>query len=241
MLEDAKFIPPNIILECDVCVLGAGPAGITIGHELVGTSRSVILLAGGGTRETEEWRALNRGFSWPPGSHEPLERNRRRQFGGASAVWGGRCVPLDPIDFEERSWVPFSGWPLTSADLASYIIRATKLCEAGEAIYNASSLFLDRQSEIIAGFDGPDVFSWPLERWGPPTHFAKRYGPALRKALNVRVLLNASGVHLQLEIRQQDLPRRSRLLCNASFPDPRSDSGPGLRSARECSHTIGVK
>ena len=199
MIREAMTVPTDTILQCDVCIIGGGPAGIAIGHEMVGSSQRVIMLESGGWKESAESRDLLRGFVWPAGSHEPLEQNRRRQFGGSSVAWGGRCVPLDGIDFEKRSWVPFSGWPIAAKDLSVHFARATELCEAGRPLYDAMEAFPDREREMIAGFDGPDIVSSSLERWGPPTNFAMRYGPLLDKAPNVTVLLNATAVHLHLE------------------------------------------
>ena len=199
MIRSATDYLAGTVLDCDVCVIGGGPAGIAIGHELAGSSKSVILLESGGWKETPESQDSLRGFVWPSESHEPLEENRRRQFGGSSVAWGGRCVPLNQVDFENRSWIPFSGWPIRAEDLRLYLGSATKLCEAGRPIYDAREAFPDRQHEMIVGFDGPDVISSALERWGPPTNFAKRYRMLLEKARNITVLLNATATRLQLD------------------------------------------
>lgn len=73
--------------------------------------RKIIAVAGGAWPETIVNQDLNWGTAPTPGSQEPLEENRRRQFEGTSAAWGSRCIPLEPIDFKKRSWVPNSGWP----------------------------------------------------------------------------------------------------------------------------------
>ena len=199
MIEDARGIPPGTSLQCDVCIIGGGPAGISIAKELVGTSSSVILLEAGQRKETAEARDLLRGYVEPPQSHEPLEENRRLQWGGASAAWGGRCIPFDAIDFEKRDWVPHSGWPITKPQLDPYYDRAMALCEAGEYKFLADHTFPQTQREIIAGFDGPDVVSNPLERWSPPTHFGKRYAGDLEAGGNIRVLLNANCLRINLD------------------------------------------
>ncbi|MDR6758897.1 choline dehydrogenase-like flavoprotein [Mycoplana sp. BE70] len=192
-------VPAGTILECDVLIVGSGPAGITIAMELAGSSLRTILLESGGERETAQSRDLLRGSVHPAGSHEPLETNRRRVFGGTSTAWGGRCIPFDPIDFERRPWIPYSGWPLEWRDVQPYFARAAFLCEVGEPMFDASAAFADRQAEMIAGFDGGGVVSSPLERWGPPTNFAKRYGPLLDKYANLTTVLNATVVGLKFD------------------------------------------
>lgn len=205
MIEDARQIPPGSTVSADVCIIGAGAAGITIARELANSALEVVVLVGGGHRERPQDRDMYRGSVAPDSPHEPIEENRRRAWGGTTALWGGRCIPLDPIDFEQRDYVPHSGWPLSYADLLPYYRRANVVCEAGAFEYEAAEALPGRQSEMIAGFDGTDVVSTRLERWSPPTNFARRYGPELRNAPNVRVLMYASAVHLQLA------PDRQRL------------------------------
>jgi choline dehydrogenase-like flavoprotein len=222
MIQDARRIPAGTVLEYDVCIVGGGAAGISMAKALAGTSWRVLLVEAGERGETAQARDLYRGFAAPAESHEPLEENRRRQFGGTTAAWGGRCVPFDAIDFEERSWVPHSGWPLKKSELESYYARALELCEAGEYKFQSTEAFPDSQREMIAGFDGSDVVSTPLERWGPPTRFGKRYAADLQASDNVTVLLNANCLHIQLDPAGQRVEqiavasfKRNRLIIKA--------------------------
>ena len=89
--------PHGSVTDCDLLIIGSGPAGITVASAMAGTACRVVLLESGGPRETPEKRDLLRGYVWPQGSHEPLENNRRRQFGGTSTAWGGRCIPFDQV------------------------------------------------------------------------------------------------------------------------------------------------
>ena len=199
MIEDARKIPAGTTLDADLCIIGGGPAGISIAREFAGTGKKVILLVGGGRRERADYRDLYRGFAEPPGSHEPLEENRPRVLGGGTTVWGSRCVPYDPIDFEKREWIPHSGWPITYESLRPHFERANVICETGDFRYDARDVFPDKQREMIAGFDGADIATWQLERWGPPTDFGRRYEKDLRTAENISVLLHAHATNLQLE------------------------------------------
>ncbi len=191
-------LPAGTVVDADVCVVGGGAAGIAIAHELADSPIRVVLLTGGDRRESRDDRDLYRGEVAPGTSHEPLEEGRRRAWGGTTSAWHGRCVPLDPLDLEARSWVADSGWPIGYEELERYFARATDLCEAGPCRYDAREAFPDSQSEMIAGFDGPDMVSSRLERFSPPTNFAHRYGPALERAGRVRVLLGAHALALDL-------------------------------------------
>jgi len=58
----------------------------------------------------------------------PVDANSRiRTFGGTTTVWGGGWKPLDPIDFEKRDWIPFSGWPIKYEDLIPYYERGARI------------------------------------------------------------------------------------------------------------------
>lgn len=198
MIEDAHHITAGNRLEADLCIVGGGAAAISLALAYMNSGKSVVIIPGGGMNQTADGIDLYRGKVNPKGSHEPLEENRIRMWGGTTTVWGGRCVPFDPIDFEERSWVPESGWPVDIKDLDNYIERANQLSEAGQSDFDARSTFPDKQEEILKGFDDDQMVSWPMERWSIPTDYSKRYRAELESAPNIRVLLHAHAVHLQL-------------------------------------------
>ena len=66
-----------------------------------------------------------------------LTASRVRCYGGSGNVWGGKCGPLDPMDFEKRSWIPHSAGRSTAGRCSPYYDRACALLE-------------------MAKFDGPD-------------------------------------------------------------------------------------
>ncbi|HZC34695.1 MAG TPA: NAD(P)-binding protein, partial [Chthoniobacterales bacterium] len=109
--------------ECDVCLIGSGPAGITIARELSDTGLRVTVLESGGFVRSPEVDALNEveNIGRPRVVDQWSVRNRI--VGGSSHTWGGRCAAFDAIDFEERPWVPESGWPFEIGDLTPYLNR----------------------------------------------------------------------------------------------------------------------
>ncbi|MEI8340780.1 MAG: GMC family oxidoreductase, partial [Verrucomicrobiota bacterium] len=133
MIEDARLIAPDSSHEADLCIVGGGAAAIAVALEYMKSGRQIILLPGGGPNQTAAGIDLYRGKVSPAGSHEPLEENRLRMWGGTTTVWGGRCVPFDPVDFESRPWMPDSGWPISLHEIENYISRASELSEAGQA------------------------------------------------------------------------------------------------------------
>jgi choline dehydrogenase-like flavoprotein len=196
MFVEAKDVASGTRLQADVCIIGGGAAGITIARALDSPHCKTILIAGGGKHESALGTDLYSGSVSPPHTHEPLQENRVRAWGGSTIAWGGRCIPYEEIDFRRREWMPHSGWPITFAELSPYIDAACNVCEAGKPVFDARQAFPDRQPEILAGFDGDEMTSWQLERWSPPTNFATRYGTELKRSSNVTVMLDGHVVRL---------------------------------------------
>jgi choline dehydrogenase-like flavoprotein len=109
LLIDARALSENEIIETDICIIGAGPAGITLAHEFLGQPFRVCLLESGGLEPDEQTESLSEGenIGLP---YLALKTTRFRYFGGTLGM-GAWCGPLDEIDFEKRDWVPYSGWP----------------------------------------------------------------------------------------------------------------------------------
>ncbi|MFT3905578.1 MAG: GMC family oxidoreductase [Steroidobacteraceae bacterium] len=199
MLLDLTELPSDQNLQADVCIIGAGAAGITLALELMGSGLEVLLLEAGGLAEEAATQAFYEGTVANEALHSPPLRYRQRRFGGTTTIWGGRCMPLDDIDFEARDFVPHSGWPLGPEELAPYYRLANRLCEAGEFCYRFADTFPPPQREMIAGFRGVSFDSDRLERFSCPTDFGRRYGERLRAAANVRVVLHANVTRLSLD------------------------------------------
>ena len=118
-------------LRCDVCIIGSGPAGMTITRELSDTPLRVTLLESGRTERQDETDALNEieSVGWPRVMDQWLVRNR--VVGGSSRTWKGRCAPFNEIDLRFRDWIPYSGWPFEIDDLTPYIDRSARYLGLG--------------------------------------------------------------------------------------------------------------
>ena len=205
MIEDANRIENDALLQADVCVVGAGPAGIALTLALSEAGLTVLLLESGQFKEDAATQALYQGEVADEAMHSPPDKYRQRRLGGASAIWGGRCMPFDAIDFETRSQVPDSGWPLSYADLLPYYPRANALAEAGRFSYEADDALGPQAAPLIGGFSSQILRTGGLERFSCPTDFGRRYARRLELAPGVRLLLGANCTALRLQADGQAL------------------------------------
>jgi len=194
MLLSARDLESSAAIECDICIIGGGAAGITIARELAGGQPKVCLLESGGLEYDAETQNLYRGevTGW---SYPALDAGRVRYFGGSTNHWAGSCEPFDQIDFEERPWVPYSGWPLARETLDPFYERAQAYCQLGPYQYDPQfwSEITDREPLLL---DPHRVVSRVVQS-SPPTRFGEVYRGDLERAANVQVLLHANALHLE--------------------------------------------
>jgi choline dehydrogenase-like flavoprotein len=186
---DATSLPMQATLEAEVAIVGAGPAGITLALELAKAGHHVLLVESGGDSYSADAQALGETVGHDP-SHVPMSFATRRQIGGASNLWGGRCVPFDPVDFERRALVGDIRWPLGYAELERHFSRACELCMCGEPAFDASQIPSLADDALIPGWPDGDVHSTSLERWSCPTNFGRVYRDALKGSALVTVVSN---------------------------------------------------
>ncbi len=123
-ITDVRTLPESATVTADVCIVGSGPAGLTLATELNGSGLKIVLLESGDLARNAWTESMNEIVS--VGVPRVLDTGevRNRVFGGTSATWTGRVTPLDDLDFKNRDWVPGSGWPITRESLKPYYRRA---------------------------------------------------------------------------------------------------------------------
>jgi choline dehydrogenase-like flavoprotein len=194
LLVDARGLQDGERIEADVCIVGAGAAGITIARALIGGGLRVAVLESGGREFTEDTQELYKGES-ADGRYAAPERLRLRYFGGTTNHWEGYCRPLDPIDFIARPWVPYSGWPFSRDELVPHYRRAEKICQVGPFDYASPQWSGEGRGQPFP-FD-PARIATTVYRRSPPTRFGDVYGDELTKASNVAVYLQANVVEIE--------------------------------------------
>ena len=189
-------VPLGATLGADLCIVGAGAAGIALALRARTRGRSILLMEAGDSRRDEATQSLYVAELADAALHTPGDRYRERRLGGSTATWGGRCVPFDPIDFDRRPWAPGTDWPIGYEALARHYEDANELCEVGEFAYDAPQAGLGDSPLPIEGFRSASFSVDALERASPPTRFWRRYGERLRHCADVTVCRRANCVEL---------------------------------------------
>jgi choline dehydrogenase-like flavoprotein len=182
---DARKLPGNSTIEGDICIIGAGAAGISMALDWVNTSYKVILLEGGGFDYDDQVQDLYAGKTTGQ-RYYPLRSARLHMFGGTTGHWAGMCAPFDDIDFEKRDYIEHSGWPITRADLDPYYARAHKLLELGPYNYDLK-FWQEGYREYESMLEENDVVWNKIWQFSPPTRFGEKYRAPIVSAKNIHL------------------------------------------------------
>jgi choline dehydrogenase-like flavoprotein len=200
MEVDARTLAAPV-LDADVCIVGAGPAGLTLARELATRDRRIVLLESGGRNPDPAAQALSDGTTTGDAYDGP-DLTRHRQAGGTARIWntrfgdevGAKYAPLDAVDFEAREWWPLSGWPFDRAHLDPYYERAQTLCGLGRFTYRGEDWeHPDRRRLGLS----PGPLTTGVYHFGPDRVFTELHLEEIRRARNALLCLNATSVELE--------------------------------------------
>lgn len=217
MLIDLATNPEAAERPFEVCVIGAGAAGVCIARELMRAGHQVCLAESGGMDFEERTQALYQGENIGHPYYD-LAQARLRFFGGTVSIWGGRCALLDEIDFAKRDWVPHSGWPITRDDVMPYYRRAQDIFELGRFEWDDAYRLCGIADQ---GFD-PQKLATDLWRFDEANErFGRARAQDLIDAPNLTLMLHANAVKLQASangaqiehVELRSLGGRSARLC----------------------------
>jgi len=194
MHTDARNLDNNSLIEGDICIVGAGAAGISIALDWSGGPSRVILLEGGGFDYDENIQELYQGKTTGQ-RYYPLMSSRLHYFGGTTGHWAGFCSTMDQIDFEKRDWVNYSGWPILRSDLDDYYQRAQKLLELGPFEYGLQ-YWQKKDPALVPIPADPNVVWNKMWQFSPPTRFGTRYREDILRAKNIHLYTHANVTEL---------------------------------------------
>ena len=203
MILDVSTLAETTRPETDICIVGGGVAGIILAREFIGKSVRVCVLESGGGKRQPSPDNTPAGVDDRRLPYSAQKVPNARRFGGSAHFWdvpigghrlGARLRPLDPIDFEKRDWVPYSGWPFRKSDLNPFYDRAQAICRVEPASFAIDDwediqtprlpLPEDNVQTIIYKFIARDTV-------------AKEYTEAVSRADNITTFLRANVLEIE--------------------------------------------
>jgi choline dehydrogenase-like flavoprotein len=204
MLINSESVVSEAVIEADICIVGAGPAGITLAREFIGSPQRVVLLESGTFENDSHIQELNDAqVDSEYLASDALSVGRRRQFGGTPNKWVystepadgrlyARCVPPESIDFELHADDPSLRWPFSFNDIRPYYERAQTVWNGGRFDY-AVDTWADGAPSIQTT---KGLLQTRISQHGPSDVFITRYRDDLLLAANIYVYLECTAIAL---------------------------------------------
>jgi choline dehydrogenase-like flavoprotein len=219
MIIDARSLPDGHTIEADICIVGAGTAGLTVANEFANRHFKVCLIESGGLTPDRKTQSLYKGENLGHPYYR-LDTSRSRYFGGSTNRWDiavgnddcsrARMRPLDPIDFEHRDWVPHSGWPFDKAHLDPFYDRAQEHCRIAPPGFCVAD-WSDPAKTPPVRFNGNRAQS-VIFKFGSKYPLVKDIAGAITSAANIDTYLHANAIDIDMA-ETAKLVRRVRVAC----------------------------
>lgn len=195
---DSHNLEDQSAYDYDLCIIGAGAAGISLARKLRGRDTKICVLEGGGLEPDRNSQQLYQGeIAGLP--YFPLDSCRLRYFGGTTNHWAGYCWPLQATTFAAKSWLPYSGWPINQRDLAPYYNEAADLLGLSKESWSPERGWdLSVWEEIIGEYRAPidPAYFHQVSTHIKPVRMGRVFRKDLEHASNIDVFLNANVVDL---------------------------------------------
>lgn len=178
----------------DLCIVGTGPIGLSMALEAQARGARVLLLESGKREQDTATQVHSRADITDLNRHAPMEIATNRSLGGGSWLWGGRCVPFEPIDFAPRSFVPGGAWPITLDELLPWYPAAAQFLDCGKSLFRSPSDWPTM----------PEIELSQLERWAQQPKLAPKLGGWVLATDGIDVLFEATVSGLNLSDHRDD-------------------------------------
>ena len=181
-------------IDADLCIIGAGAAGIALAREYIGSGLRVVLIESGDFKYRHRTQFLYLGRNTGKQNFSTVF-SRFRVFGGSTTRWGGQCRPLDPIDFERQEAIPYSGWPFDYEHIEPFYRRAQIVCNLGPYDYNPATWSSRKHPTHVVG----ESLTTRAYQFSYPANFDEAYRHELERTSDIHVYLNANLVEIALQ------------------------------------------
>ena len=193
IIDLETYTGPNVV-DCEVCVVGAGAVGLALATALARSGVHSVVLEGGGLSLDKRAQDLQRGES----IGHPFANigvGRYRVLGGTTTFWGGQVDPFDRFVTDARPWLGYAEWPVSRAEIDKWVERA--FLHIGLSDVEPVDTEVWRKLNMQTPTVGEEL-NVVLSRWVRIRNFAKLYGRELRSAVNLQVFLRANVYALDL-------------------------------------------
>ena len=178
----------------DVCVIGAGAAGIVLALDLAQRGFQTLLLEGGGKGYEARSQDLYLG-EISGRDYKGLYDGRFRTLGGTTTQWGGQILEIDDFIFMKRPWINGSGWPFPKSELQPFYDKASRWERLDQSLKDANDIW-QALGLTTPDFEGALVSA--LSQWCPTTNFARMYGEAIATSKTLTTVLHANACEVLL-------------------------------------------
>jgi choline dehydrogenase-like flavoprotein len=190
VMHDRNFAASET--PADVAVVGSGPVGLKIALDLADAGMKVVLIESGHYATNGTTQALSDALIVNEASHAPMSLAVKRAFGGTSNLWGGRAVPLDEIDFADRSFAPNTRWPIPYGEVTRWYADACRFLDCGAATFEDRAF-----SELEAHAQGLRLNR--LERWCANPRLRVVHGKRAGNHPNLRIAFGTTVLRINVD------------------------------------------
>src|SRR6266436_1338444 len=177
----------------DVCIVGAGAAGLVLAIELINHGKHVLVLESGGLQRWERRTQALKKSEIAGLPYAGVHSGRFRTLGGSTATWAGQIMELDELDFAHRHWVPGSGWPISKSDLTAGYARAIEVEGLAGSLHDDRAIWRER------GCQSPDLgdeLDFAFSRYCPERKFARLFEKTINTHPDLIIFLHANACEL---------------------------------------------
>ena len=215
MYFDANQLANDAVVSgYDICIVGAGAAGIAMAHRLIGCDKRILLISNGASSAAAQSPADESIYQGTLGPFmakvDPrfLTRSRLRMYGGTTNHFDYWARPLDDADLKPRPGYRDASWPIGIGELNRFYPDANDSGQFGPFNYDDIDFWAKAlRGEPFVPLPGDELQSAILHSQPDNSinHFQEHYGPALRAASNVSVLFGANVLRIETDDSRQSV------------------------------------
>jgi len=188
-IHDLRSGAPAAPLETDVCILGAGPVGLTLACALAANGVTVTLVDAGDSTARIATNASDVHFDRR--AYRGATIGRALGLGGTSTLWGGQLLPVRSADLLARPQIGAAAWPIAYREIEPYFDQVQHLLGVNTAGFDLA----------VTGNGAAALSSLDFTEWSPRVSkwlaFRKRnlavaLAAHLEQRPSVQVWLNAT-------------------------------------------------